>query len=615
MATTVHAQWMTLQSALQAGEHPAVDAFFLVFDLLIQMSLEDRALADDLIETFPARSKAWPHARAIRLGVERARVDDRRWAGEADARLSIWRAGLSEVSALQSPALTSLYLALLAGLLLGSGLLVESLEVCERGLRSLQRGPHPGAEARLRSYTACGLSNLGHKREAIKLLLLAEEMLAARGMHSWRGRPINLGNLAYFIFELEDERVSEGGRCDVDRCNEAMAFARKAIDLIQAWPCDRYRELKVSVLHSLARLNSLVGHVDEARHYYQLIDEELKVAHSSLQRIVPTLASGRALIELALGQPERALLLLDEVRDDLVGKRIDWATLDWWKVRSELLVVLGRWREAHEAQRNYMSTWRAISRQRAEALAALAQRRLDTYNASALQFLSHDLRAPLGSIAALARASAEGGSPETMQRLTTLAERASHIAGRSIDYMRALLAEEADFQLLDLTTVLDDACEDTEALGADKFVTLRRDLRGPAWVMGDHDLLRRAFANLLTNAIRFAPDESAVSVSLTAWSSESWAVTVADEGPGFDSAQLDSLHAQTHASPSGHGLGLAFVSRAMCKHNATLRFLQNKPHGPLVRVQLHAVVTPAEGAAARAAAVLPNADLVQADSA
>jgi signal transduction histidine kinase len=614
MATTVHAQWMTLESALQAGEHPAVDAFFLVFDLLIQMSLEDRALADNLIETLPAGAKSWPYARAISLGVECARVDDRRWDGQAEVRLSVWRAGLSEVSALESPALTSLYLALFSGHLIGEGLIVEGLEVCERGLRSLQLGPHAGAEARLRSYTASAMANLGQKREAIKLLLIAEDMLVARGMHSWRGRPINLGNLAYFIFELEDESVSEGGRCDVEKCNEAMAFARKAIDLLQAGPCERYRELTVSVLHSLARLNSLVGKVDEARRYYQQIDEKLKVADSSLRRILPTLASGRALIELALGKPERALLLLDEARDGLVGKRNDWPTLDWWKVRSELMVVLGRWREAHEAQLNYMSTWRAMSRQRAEVLAALARRRLDTYNASALQFLSHDLRAPLGSIAALAKASAEGGSPETMQRLTALAERASHIAGRSIDYMRALLAEEADFHLLDLTTVLDDACEDTEALGAEKFVRLRRDLHGPAWVMGDRDLLRRAFANLLTNAIRYAPAESAVSVVLTPASSDSWRVTIADEGPGFDPAQLNLLRAQTHPSSSGHGLGLALVARAMSKHDATPTILKNNPRGALVQMQFHAATAADESAASQTSGATAT-EPVHADSA
>jgi signal transduction histidine kinase len=160
--------------------------------------------------------------------------------------------------------------------------------------------------------------------------------------------------------------------------------------------------------------------------------------------------------------------------------------------------------------------------------------------------------------------------------------------------------------------VLDDACEDTEALGADKFVTLRRDLRGPAWVMGDQDLLRRAFANLLTNAIRFAPDDSAVNVTLTPASSRSWTVGIADLGPGFDPAQLNLLHAQTHPSSSGHGLGLAFVARAMSKHDATLAVLPNANRGALVQMQFHAAPAPQRPCALPVSMVAP-ADPVAAD--
>jgi signal transduction histidine kinase len=591
MTMSVHTQWMELQAALAAGAHPAVDAFGLTYDLLTQLNSDSPEHVDAALAALPAQCSRWPHAAAIRLAVNCVKTDPRRWTGNTESRLEVWRSGEGLLPAVGSHALTSLYLALLCGQLLTAGRVVEGLEVCNRGLRALQLGAHAGAEARLRTSLVAATALLGQQEEAIRLGVLAEDLLVARGMCNWPGRAVNFDTIAYATFEVEFERACECGHCDVVACERAIGLAHRAIEQLRAGGDKRFRPVVVSALHTSARLKLLLGDVHRASSDYRQIDEELQ-ADASLRRFVPIVASGRALIEAALGRPAQAVLLLDDAREALLSQRIDWATLDWWKVRSELMVALGRWQEAHQAQHNYMSTWRAMSRLRAEALATVARRRLDTYNASALQFLSHDLRAPLGSIVALAKASAEGGSPDTMQRLTTLAERASHIAGRSIDYMRALLAEEADFQLLDLTTVLDDACEDTEALGADKFVTLRRDLRGPAWVMGDQDLLRRAFANLLSNAIRFAPDESAVSVTLAPASSESWTVSVADLGPGFDPAQLNLLHAQAHPSSSGHGLGLAFVARAMSKHDATLTVLPNANRGALVQMQFHAAPAP-----------------------
>jgi signal transduction histidine kinase len=610
MTMSVHTRWMELQAALADGAYPAVDAFGLTYDVLTQLHSDAPAQVDAALVVLMQQCGSWPHAAAIRLAVDCVKTDPRRWKGDTESRLVVWRSGEAVLPAVGSHALTSLYLALLCGQLLTAGRVVEGLEVCNRGLRALQLGAHAGAEARLRTSLVTATALLGQQEEAVRLGLLAEDLLVARGMCDWPGRAVNFDTIAYATFELEFERAGECGHCNVDACTQAVGFAHRAITQLRAGGDKRFRAVVVSALHTSARLNLLMGHVHRARSDYRQIDEELQ-ADASLRRFVPVVASGRALIEAALGRPAQAVLLLDEAREALLSQRIDWATLDWWKVRTELMVALGRWQEAHEAQRNYMSTWRAMSRQRAEALATVARRRLDTYNASALQFLSHDLRAPLGSIEALARASAEGGSPETMQRLTTLAERASHIAGRSIDYMRALLAEEADFQLLDLTTVLDDACEDTEALGADKFVTLRRDLRGPAWVMGDQDLLRRAFANLLTNAIRFAPDDSAVSVTLTPASSRSWTVGIADLGPGFDPAQLNLLHAQTHPSSNGHGLGLAFVARAMSKHDATLEVTQNTCRGALVRMQFHAAPAP-QGLTSSTALISAAAEPVEA---
>ena len=54
----------------------------------------------------------------------------------------------------------------------------------------------------------------------------------------------------------------------------------------------------------------------------------------------------------------------------------------------------------------------------------------------------------------------------------------------------------------------------------------------PLPVLGDGEALRRAVANLLANAVRLAPEGSAVTVAAGAEGGSAW-ISVADEGPGI----------------------------------------------------------------------------------
>jgi two-component system sensor histidine kinase MprB len=91
----------------------------------------------------------------------------------------------------------------------------------------------------------------------------------------------------------------------------------------------------------------------------------------------------------------------------------------------------------------------------------------------------------------------------------------------------------------------------------------------PLVVEGRPSRLRRALANLVDNAIKWSPPDSAVDVSLTGGR-----LTVRDHGPGFTPTDLPYVFDRFYRAPSaravaGSGLGLSIVRKVAEEHGAT----------------------------------------------
>jgi two-component system sensor histidine kinase CpxA len=89
----------------------------------------------------------------------------------------------------------------------------------------------------------------------------------------------------------------------------------------------------------------------------------------------------------------------------------------------------------------------------------------------------------------------------------------------------------------------------------------------------DRELLRRAFENIVRNAIRYAPQGSNVDITLNG-SLANASVSVRDYGPGVPSDSLAAifkpffrLDQSRDAASGGVGLGLAIAQRAIQVHN------------------------------------------------
>jgi signal transduction histidine kinase len=192
-----------------------------------------------------------------------------------------------------------------------------------------------------------------------------------------------------------------------------------------------------------------------------------------------------------------------------------------------------------------------------------------------LAAMSHDLRTPLTRL----RLRAELIEDEDEQRKTIadLDEMRSMIEG-TLAFARDEAAAEKTV-MLDLAVLLQTVCEAAVDAGDDATYA------GPAHAacVGRPTALRRAFANLVDNAVKYG---GRARVGLAVGKGE-LVVTVDDDGPGIPEAERERvfepfrrLEGSRNRESGGSGLGLALVRAAIGAHGGSVD-LANRPEGGL----------------------------------
>ncbi len=198
-----------------------------------------------------------------------------------------------------------------------------------------------------------------------------------------------------------------------------------------------------------------------------------------------------------------------------------------------------------------------------------------------LNFLSHDLRSPLVSMLALLelasskKPSAELG--ELLERMQGNTERTLSLAEQFLHLARAESSDEYTFSEVDLVAVIWNAHEQVWAQAKARDIRLIDEIdTEDAWINGEGGLLERALINLLTNAIKYSPPQTTVTVHLSR-EGEYYRCCVADEGYGIKDESLPVLFDRfkrienpEHADTAGAGLGLAFVDAVVTRHGGSI---------------------------------------------
>jgi len=191
--------------------------------------------------------------------------------------------------------------------------------------------------------------------------------------------------------------------------------------------------------------------------------------------------------------------------------------------------------------------------------------------------VAHELRTPLAGLRLhleLIERNGEAHVQPLLQRLDQMTHSVSQLlqlarAGQSFTsgtYQNVALIEDVILPMeAELSTMLD---------AHQQMLTL--DLPEELFVRGDATLLKMLLRNLVENAHRYSPKESAITLRLASGAQPT--LSVEDEGPGIDeskSGELSKAFIRMDSRYGGIGLGLSIVSRIVQLHRFQF-FLENR---------------------------------------
>jgi signal transduction histidine kinase len=211
--------------------------------------------------------------------------------------------------------------------------------------------------------------------------------------------------------------------------------------------------------------------------------------------------------------------------------------------------------------------------------------RLLTSERRLLADISHELRSPLARLkfaVRLARSSSDQGP--ALDRIERDVDRITSMVSELVEITRAEGDPEArKFEIVDLEQVVNDIVseERPEAESRECKLQVSGQFAQPLW--GDPELLHRAVANVLRNAVRYSPSHSAVEVRL-AETADSSIVEIRDHGPGVPEGLLSQIfkpffraEESRDTNSGGIGLGLSIAMRAVQVHQGTITAENAKP--------------------------------------
>lgn len=207
-----------------------------------------------------------------------------------------------------------------------------------------------------------------------------------------------------------------------------------------------------------------------------------------------------------------------------------------------------------------------------------------------VQTLTHELKGPLAAISGAAELLSEDPPPADRERflanvraeaarMQTLIEALLHLA--TLERAEVLAREHVP-----VATLLDDVVAGLNPVAAVRGVMLTTTVPADLALTGDRFWLRQGLANLVFNAIEFAPAGSTVEVSASK-EVEAIQLHVLDRGPGIPDWARDKVFERFFSLPRpdtgrrGSGLGLTIAREVAVRHGGGLA-LGPRPNGGTV---------------------------------
>jgi len=210
---------------------------------------------------------------------------------------------------------------------------------------------------------------------------------------------------------------------------------------------------------------------------------------------------------------------------------------------------------------------------------------------------SHELRTPLTVIRSVGEVALRERHDEAVYRDTigTMLEEADRLT-RLVEELLTLARADGGRlaprqEPLDLGELAVDTVQQLHVLAEEKGQRLEVSTQ-PLRVLGDRTVLRQALANILDNAIKYSPEGTTVSVSVSS-DSDMAEVAIADQGSGIAPEHRERIFDRFYRidparsrEAGGFGLGLAIARWAVEAHDGQILVEGDVGRGTVFRIRL-----------------------------
>jgi len=191
---------------------------------------------------------------------------------------------------------------------------------------------------------------------------------------------------------------------------------------------------------------------------------------------------------------------------------------------------------------------------------------------------AHRVRTPLATVRAQAeialRTAEDRDQKHRLRGMIRAVDESSRSAGQLLDHATvAFRADDLTRAPVDLAALGARAADALEPTAAMKDIRIALDV-APVQVAGDPVLLDNALRNVLDNAIKYSPEDTTVTLSVSARDGAAQ-IAVTDEGPGLGGGPLEALTERFQRGSNtegivGSGLGLTIARDVLQAHGGRL---------------------------------------------
>lgn len=267
-----------------------------------------------------------------------------------------------------------------------------------------------------------------------------------------------------------------------------------------------------------------------------------------------------------------------------------WYSTLWAKLFYSVLIVM--------LILAFMNYFMMLNRLRYERLEKIKTMELTAHKIDFLTNISHELKTPLSLIIGPLGLIIEQVKPPALrEQLADVRQNALKMGSLIHQLMEAGRQETDGFGLMvsktDVVELLRSVVAVFERSLVLRNVSVTVQTNVPSlYIEADVLKLESVLSNILSNAAKFAPDGSVVTVKLEATANQV-IISVADEGPGIDANDLPQIFNRFFQSRrllsqnrEGSGVGLSIVKEYVQLHRGTVKVLSDGKKGTCVEVKL-----------------------------